>query len=89
MYIYISRQKDYTYIIYIKAKKTKNKTKKVCAYMYSHELFWCVRTYMLSYFGHVRLYNCMDCSLPGSSVDGILQARVLEWVAMPCSRGST
>ena len=29
----------------------------------------------------------MDCSLPGSSVHGILQARILEWVAMPCSRG--
>jgi len=24
----------------------------------------------------------MDCSLPGSSVHGILQARILEWVAM-------
>ena len=30
----------------------------------------------------------MDCSSPGSSVHGILQARLLEWVAMP-SRGST
>ena len=30
----------------------------------------------------------MDCSLPGSSVPGILQARILEWVAMPCSTGS-
>ena len=29
----------------------------------------------------------MDCSPPGSSVHGILQARVLEWVAMPSSRG--
>ena len=29
-----------------------------------------------------------DCSLPGSSVHGILQARILEWVAMPSSRGS-
>jgi len=29
----------------------------------------------------------MDCSLPGSSVRGILQARILEWVAMPSSRG--
>ena len=28
----------------------------------------------------------MDCSLPGSSVNGILQARILEWVAMPSSR---
>jgi len=25
----------------------------------------------------------MDCSTPGSSVHGILQARILEWVAMP------
>ena len=30
----------------------------------------------------------MECSLPGSSVVGILQARILEWVAMPSSRGS-
>ena len=30
----------------------------------------------------------MDCSLPGSSVHGILQARILEWVAMPFSRKS-
>ena len=29
-----------------------------------------------------------DCSPPGSSVHGILQARILEWVAMPSSRGS-
>ena len=28
----------------------------------------------------------MDCSLPGSSVHGILQARILEWVAIPFSR---
>ena len=27
------------------------------------------------------LSNSMDCSLPGSSIHGILQARVLEWVA--------
>ena len=31
----------------------------------------------------------MDCSLPGSSVYGILQARILEWVAIPFSRGSS
>ena len=30
----------------------------------------------------------MDCSPPGSSVHGILQARILEWIAMPFSRGS-
>ena len=31
----------------------------------------------------------MDCSPPGSSVHGILQARILEWVAIPFSRGSS
>ena len=31
----------------------------------------------------------MDCSPPGSSVHGIFQARILEWVAMPSSRGSS
>ena len=31
----------------------------------------------------------MDCSMPGSSVQGILQTRILEWVAMPFSRGSS
>ena len=31
----------------------------------------------------------VDCNLPGSSVHGILQARTLEWVAMPSSRGSS
>ena len=32
---------------------------------------------------------CTDCSPPGSSVQGILQARILEWVVMPSSRGSS
>ena len=31
----------------------------------------------------------MDCSPPGSSVHGIFQARILEWVATPFSRGSS
>ena len=33
------------------------------------------------------LCDPMDCSLPGSSVHGILQARILEWVATPSSSG--
>ena len=36
----------------------------------------------------LTLCNTMDCSLSGSSVHGILQARILEWVAIPSSRGS-
>ena len=35
------------------------------------------------------LCNPVDCSLPGSSIHGIFQARVLEWVAIPFSRGSS
>ena len=34
------------------------------------------------------LCNPVDCSLPGSSVHGIFQARILEWVAISFSRGS-
>ena len=37
----------------------------------------------------VRLCDPMDCSLPGSSVHGILQARILEWVAISLSRRSS
>ena len=33
------------------------------------------------------LCDPMDCSLPRSSVHRILQARILEWVAIPFSRG--
>ena len=35
------------------------------------------------------LWDLMDCSLPGSSLHGILQARVLEWIAISFSRGSS
>ena len=34
------------------------------------------------------LCDPMDCSLPGSSLHGILQARILDWVAVPFSRES-
>ena len=37
----------------------------------------------------LTLCDPMDCSPPGSSVHGMLQARILEWVAMPSSRGSS
>ena len=38
---------------------------------------------------YLTLCNPMDCSLPRSSIQGILQARTLEWVAIPFSRGSS
>ena len=37
----------------------------------------------------LTLCNPMDCSLPGSSIHGIFQARILEWVAISLSRGSS
>ena len=37
----------------------------------------------------LTLCDPMDCSLLGSSVHGILQNRILEWVAIPFSRGSS
>ena len=48
-----------------------------------------VYTHVCSYM-HTQLClllcDPMDCSLPGSSVDGIIQARILEWVAISSSR---
>ena len=44
---------------------------------------------VLSRFSHVRLCDPKDSSPPGSSVHGLLQARVLEWVAMPFSGKSS
>ena len=37
----------------------------------------------------LTLYDPIDCSPPTSSVHGILQARTLEWVSVPFSRGSS
>ena len=40
--------------------------------------------------GRVQLFcDLMDCNLPGSSVNGILQARIQDWVAFSFSRGSS
>ena len=42
-----------------------------------------------SLHSYLTLCDLMDCGLPGSSIHGILQARILEWVAVPSSRGSS
>ena len=47
-------------------------------------LYVCVSSSVMSI-----LCSLMDCSPPGSSVHGILQARILECVAIPFSRGSS
>ena len=37
---------------------------------------------------HVQLCDPMGCGIPGFSVHGVFQSRILEWVAMPSFRGS-
>ena len=70
-----------------------------------HLLHWQVASLLLSHLGNPSLlpvccaalsrsvtlnfFDPLDCSLPGSSVLGILQARILEWVAISSSRGSS
>ena len=50
----------------------------MCVCLSARKLPWCP-----------TLCDPMDCNLPGSSVHGILQARILEWVVMPSFRGSS
>ena len=59
----------------------------------NEEYFSC---HILRLWVHAKLFqSCptlcdpMDCTPPGSSVHGMLQVRILEWVAMPSSRGSS
>ena len=57
--------------------------------------FWSVNFYSIKCVCAKLLQSCltfcdpMNCSPPGSSVRGILQARILGWVAMPFSRASS
>ena len=48
-----------------------------------------VCVHVLSRLSHIQLCNPVDRGQPGSSVHGILQARILDWVAMLSSRGSS
>ena len=49
----------------------------------------CRFNYQGAVFSHVQLCESMDYSPPGSSAHGIFQARILEWVAISYSRGSS
>ena len=49
----------------------------------------CRFNYQGTVFSHVQLCESMDYSPPGSSARGIFQARILEWVAISYSRGSS
>ena len=57
--------------------------------MYSTAIYVCVHVCVcLRAQSCPTVCNTMDCSPPGSSVHGIFQARILEWVAISYSRGS-
>ena len=56
----------------------------VVLFKFSNILYLCLLTQSCP-----TLCDPMDCSLPGSTVLGILQARILEWVAISYSRGSS
>ena len=57
--------------------------------VYLWYMFSCVCVCTKSLQSGLTLCDPMDCSLPGFSVHGILQARVLEWVPLPSSWGSS
>ena len=52
-------------------------------------VFYCLSVSVLATQSCLILCNPMDYSLPGSFVHGILQTRILEWVTIPFSRGSS
>ena len=50
---------------------------------------WCVCVCVLVAQLYLTLQDAVDCSLPDSSVHEISQSRILEWVAISSSRGSS
>ena len=58
-------------------------------YMFKSEPSTFVLCYAKSLHSCPTLCDSMDCSLQGSSVHGILQARILKWVAISSSKGSS
>ena len=55
-------------------------------FLHSHKIIVCV--FMLSHSAMSDSCSLMDYSPPSSSIHGILQARILEWVAISSSKGS-
>ena len=62
---------------------------KITVYEAGDKDLMCARMHAKSLKLCPTLCDPMDCSTPSSSVHGILQARILEWVAMPSSRESS
>ena len=79
---------------YRKVKFSQSHTNWVAEVEFSLHVFL-ILSYILSALSvlvaqsRLTLWDPMDCSLPGSSVREILQARIMEWVAIPFSKGSS
>ena len=58
-------------------------------FLQSINMFLCQCMHAQSLQSCLTLWDPMDCNLPCSSVHGILQSKMLEWIAMPSSRGSS
>ena len=85
---YIHKNKLFIYSVYVYIK--------IYIYVYIYPyifIYMSVYTYMKLKALAAQLYptlcDPMDCNPPLSSVHGISQARILEWVAIPFSRGSS
>ena len=76
------------FFIFNKSTRVEKYTGKICSFLcvfcYSFLFYWCLVAKLCPTQG-----NPMDCSPPGSSVHGISQARILEWVAISSSRESS
>ena len=73
----------YAFLERLSVVKTSVFSKLICLLLFSHFML-----HAKSLQSCLTLFDPMDCSLTGSSVHGILQARTLEWVATPSSKGS-
>ena len=70
----------FTHLVAVLQEEIKNSCVCVCV---------CVRPHVLVTQSCLTLCHSVDYSPPGSSVHGILQARILEWIPIPFSRGSS
>ena len=91
---HLTRKRNERWLLNIHSKITKLKTTLATLVQNIHNNYYLFSTsYVLDKCVLVAqlwptLCNPMDCSPSGSSVHGILQARILEWVAIPFSRQS-
>ena len=83
-------RKDYKPIQCCLPSKIKGKLKKKNTGFASDILFLGLKVVIVCVLSHVWLFcDPMNCSLPGSSDHGIFQARILQWVAISSTRGSS